>query len=349
MRILFLYTQLGVGGAQKVIIDLINNLDKDKFKITLACDGGSKLSKLNNNIKIRNIKFLNKSPIGIINSMVNLYKIVKEDNIEVIHSHHRYTTALANLLFIFNKNIKVIHTEHNVFPDKNFINLRGENIIAVSNVVRESLIKNKVKEENIKLIYNGIKLEETFITSNRKDNIIRIGVIARLSKQKGHMYLLMAIKDIINYRENIKIFIIGDGEEKDRLLNFVNDNGLSKYVEFCGNIDNVLSIIPNYDFFVLPSEYEGLPISILEIMSQKKFLIATDVGGNREIIKDRVNGFIIAPKNIKALENKLNYVIKNLSKLEEIKEQAYDTIKNKFSLENMIESYEEYYNKVANN
>ena len=156
MNILFLYTQLGVGGAQKVIIDLVNNLDEKNFKITLACDGGSRLFKINNNIKVTNIKFLNKSPIGIINSIVRLYKIVKEENIDIIHSHHRYTTALANLIFIFNKNIKVIHTEHNVFPDKNFINLRGKNIIAVSNVVKDNLIKNRVKEKNIKLIYNAI-------------------------------------------------------------------------------------------------------------------------------------------------------------------------------------------------
>lgn len=350
MNILFLYTQLGVGGAQKVIIDLMNNLDKKNFKIKLACDGGSRLSQLNNNIKVDNINFLNKSPIVIIKSIVKIYKIVKEDNIEIIHSHHRYTTALANFVFMFNKNIKVIHTEHNVFPDKNFINLRGQNIIAVSNVVRENLIENRVKEKNIKLIHNGIKVDDDFdCNKNDDDKLIKIGVIARLSKQKGHIYLLKALKNIVKYIDDIKIFMIGDGEEKDRLLKFVSDNKLSEHVEFCGNVDNVLNIIPNFNFFVLPSEYEGLPISILEIMSKKKFLIATDVGGNKEIIKDGVNGFIIEPKNIEALENKLNYVIKNLSKLDEIKEKSYDTIKNDFSLENMIEKHVEYYNKIINN
>lgn len=349
MNILFLYPRLGVGGAQKVIIDLMNNLDRRDFKVVLGCDGGERISQLNKNIKIENIEFFNKSSIGILKSLITLSKVVKKNNIHIIHSHHRYTTALSNILFKFNKNIKVIHTEHNVFPDKNFINLRGKNIIAVSNVVRENLIKNRVKEDNIKLIYNGIKVDENFTNNKKNDNIIKIGVIARLSKQKGHIYLLRALKDIINYMDNIKVFMIGDGEEKDSLLKFVNDNKLSEYVEFCGNVDNVLSIIQDFTFFVLPSEYEGLPISILEIMSQKKFLIATDVGGNREIIKDGVNGFIIEPKNIEALENKLNYVIKNSNKLEEIKEKAYYTIKNNFSLENMVERHEEYYNKVINN
>lgn len=346
MNILFLYTQLGVGGAQKVIIDLVNNLDEKNFKITLACDGGSRLFKINNNIKVTNIKFLNKSPIGIINSIVRLYKIVKEENIDIIHSHHRYTTALANLIFIFNKNIKVIHTEHNVFPDKNFINLRGKNIIAVSNVVKDNLIKNRVKEKNIKLIYNGIKVENNLNYTNNSDNIIKIGVIARLSKQKGHIYLLMALKNIINYMSNIKIFMIGDGEEKDNLLKFVNDNQLDKYVEFCGNVDDVLSIIPNFKFFVLPSEYEGLPISILEIMSKKNIVIATDVGGNREIIEDDVNGFIIKPFSSKALEDKI-LDISRRNDLDSLKENAYNTILEKFSLENMIKLYSQYYYEIG--
>lgn len=349
MNILFLYPSLGVGGAQKVIIDLVNNLDTREFKVTLGCDGGERIFQLNKNINVENIEFFNKSLIGILKNFITLSKVVKKNNIQIIHSHHRYTTALSNLIFIFNKNIKVIHTEHNVFPDKNFINLRGKNIIAVSNVVKDNLIKNRVKEENIKLIYNGIKVENELNYTNNNDDIIKIGVIARLSKQKGHIYLLMALKNIIKYMSNIKIFMIGDGEEKENLLKFVNDNQLDKYVEFCGNVDDVLSIIPNFNFFVLPSEYEGLPISILEIMSQKQFLIATNVGGNSEIIKDGVNGFIIESKNIEAIENKLNYVIQNLNKLDVIKEKAYDTIKHKFSLESMIESHEEYYKQVNNN
>lgn len=346
MNILFLYPRLGVGGAQKVIIDLVNNLDDKEFKIVLGCNGGERISQLNKNIKIEKIDFLNKSPLGILKSIIELTKVVKKNNIQVIHSHHRYTTAISNILFKFNKNIKVIHTEHNVFPDKNFINLRGENIIAVSNVVRDNLIKNRVKEKNVKLIYNGIKVDESITLNDRNDDIIRIGVIARLNKQKGHMYLLMALKDIVKHMNNIKVSLIGDGEEKDRLLGFVENNELGEYIEFCGNVDDVPSIIQKFDFFILPSEYEGLPISILEVMSKMRILIATDVGGNCEIIEDGVNGFIVEPKNVKALENKLNYVIKNFNKLDIINKKAYETIKNNFSLENMVEYHKKYYYKI---
>lgn len=346
MNILFLYPRLGVGGAQKVVIDLVNNLDEDKFKVVVGCNGGERLSKLNKNISIEDIDFLDKSPTGIINTITKLNKIVKKYNIDIIHSHHRYTTALSNILFKFNKNIKVIHTEHNVFPDKNFINLRGKNIIAVSNVVRDNLVKNRVKEENIRLIYNGIKVNENLTLDNRNGDIIRMGVIARLSKQKGHIYLLEALKDLVKYVDNIKLSIIGDGEEKDKLLKFVEDNKLSKYVEFCGNVDNVLDIIQNFDFFVLPSEYEGLPISILEIMSKKNIVIATDVGGNREIIDDNINGFIIKPFSSKELEDKIFEVSKR-EDLDYLKQNAYNTILDKFSLEKMVKLYSDYYHEVG--
>ena len=346
MNILFLYTKLGVGGAQKVIIDLMNNLDQEKYKITLACDSGSRISQVNNNINIENIKFLDKSPRGIINSIVNLRNVVKKNDIDIIHSHHRYTTALANLVFVFDKNVKVIHTEHNVFPDKNFINLRGKNIIAVSQVVKDNLIKNGIEEENIKLIYNGIKVEKNMIESNIQNDVIKIGVIARLSKQKGHIYLLEALNEIIKYINNIKICIIGDGEEKVNLLKFVNDNELNNYVEFYGSVDNVLQIIPDFNFFVLPSEYEGLPISILEIMSQKNVVIATDVGGNREIIEDGENGFLVNPFSSKELQNKIIEVCK-YEDLNIFKAHAYKTIQDKFSLEKMVELYDEYYYEIG--
>ena len=102
------------------------------------------------------------------------------------------------------------------------------------------------------------------------------------------------------------------------------------------------------DFFVLPSLFEGLPMSILEIMSQKKIVIATNVGGNKEIIKDGENGYLIESQNIRELEIKILTICNSLEEIQELEKNARLTIEKDFSLESMVTKYYNYYVTILN-
>ncbi|MBC5628719.1 glycosyltransferase [Clostridium sp. NSJ-6] len=347
MNILFLYPNMNIGGAQKVVLDLVNEIsNKTTSKVYLGTTKGKLLDRVNENVIVIDLPLNQKEKM--VTSIKKIVKIVKENSIDIVHSHHRYTTSLIYLInLLMRKKVNIIHTEHSVYKNKNYINLRGKNIIAVSDMVKQNLISNGVKSENIFKIYNGVDNgKSTMIREEKHNNIFNIGVLARLSPEKGHIYLIKAVKNLINIGYKINLNLIGDGELKNELKKYVAETNMNQFVKFHGDKEDIYNEINKYDFFVLPSVQEGLPLSILEIMANSKIIICTDVGGNREIINNNTNGFIINKESIKELEEKIKYVIDNYEKLDYIEYNAKKTIESKFTIDNMILEHCKLYDKV---
>lgn len=349
IKILYIYPNLNIGGAQKVVLDLINNLDKDKFEVHLICNGGKFLEYINENINLHNLKIDKKK--YILKSILQIKKIIKKEKINIAHSHHRYTTFLCRIAKI-NSNLQVVHSEHNVFPNKNFINLRGRNIISVSQSVKCNLMKYGIKEKNITVIYNGID-EKKYMNAPKIDlkkefNIegFTFGFIGRLSEQKGIRYMLNAFKSIIDREYNCNLVLIGDGELRTEIKNFIKENKLEKNVFLTGFRNDIINIIPSLDMYILPSIFEGFPMTNMEIMINSKSLIATDVGGNKEIIDDNNNGYIINSKSVDDILNKMIFILENKEILDELGEKAKLKVISEFTLNSMINNHVKYYLKL---
>lgn len=351
--ILFLYKQMSRGGAEKVIFDIAKKFNnKNEYNIIIATESLCEPDLFKScKLKLYNVKFNNINLISFYINLKNLINICKENNIKIIHSHHRLTTLYALILSKILK-VKVIHTEHNVFPNKNWINIRGKNIIAVSQKVKDSLISNGVNRDYIQVIYNGINLEEEIAVKNLKieyglkNEDFCIGVIARLTEQKGIKYLLEAFKNININHKDIYLFIIGDGELKEEINNYIINNDLSKNIILTGTRTDVMNIISSLDCYVLPSIYEGFPVTNLEIMCNERIVIATDVGGNNEVIEDGVNGFLIEAKSSDAIQKKIEYILENKEKLEKMNKNARKTIEDKFNIDDIYLRYVDYYDNL---
>lgn len=340
MKIAYLYTGMNMGGAQVVMLDLVKNSKSNCIPI-IVTDGGILFDKYKEIYRSYKVPFKNKKIVNIFKSIYMLSKIVIEEKIDIIHSHHRYTTFIALLVSKIVK-VKVIHTEHNVFLNKNKVNLRGKNVIAVSKKVQENMKSNGIN--NSVVIYNGIDIQEN--NKCRNDKCKNICFIGRLSKQKGILEFLDVFKNILNEHPQLILNIVGDGELKKDLERKITILGLGNNVKIYGYREDVIDIITNMDLFVMPSLYEGLPITMLEIMSQRKILIANDVGGISEVIKDSQNGFLCEPNDYGQLEEKIKYTIDNFQNLNYIEDNAYNTIKSQFTKDKMIKSYFEYYNTI---
>lgn len=340
MKIAYLYTGMNVGGAQIVMLDLVKNC-RNYCVPVIVTDEGILFDRNKETYKSYRVPFKSKKIIDIFKSIYMLYKIIKKEGIDIIHSHHRYTTFISLMVSKITK-VKVIHTEHNVFSNKNKINLRGKNVIAVSKKVQENMKLNGVKDSVV--IYNGIDISEN--TRIRSDKCQNIGFIGRLSKQKGILEFLDIFKNIVDKYSDVTLNIIGDGELKPIIEKKINFLDLGRNVKLHGYRDDVIDVIREMDFFVMPSFYEGLPITMLEIMSQRKILIANDVGGISEVIKDAENGFLCEVNNQNQMQEKIEYIIDNFDKLNYIEDNACKIIKDQFTKDKMLESYVKYYKNI---
>jgi len=310
------------------------------------------------NIKELEIPFLQisinkRNPFSFFNDLSVLKKFVKENNIDIVHSHHRYTDLLAKRLEKDSK-IKAVTTVHNIVYDKKILSYKISNIIAVSNSIKEHLINYyKKSPDSISVIYNFVEPEKRDLLSGKKElsekykinNKFLIGYAGRLNyKEKGVDVLLESFKIFNNKYPETALMLIGDGDDKNIALEFVQSNNLP--VIFINTVENISNYLDLLDVFVLPSRFEACPNVILEAGIMKKPVIASNAGGIPEIIKDKINGLLFEKDRPKELSEKLEMLYNNIELRKKLAENLYSEIKNNFNADKTISELINYYNNL---
>jgi glycosyltransferase involved in cell wall biosynthesis len=360
-KILFLITGSDVGGAEIVVKNIIFNLDLDKFLpifVSIRPLGliGKEISQRFDAVSLQaDAKF---NPLFLF----RLFSLIKKENPDILHCHlfhanllGRIIGRLASVPFI----ISTVHTDN--FGSKlRYFLLRvtdslNDLTITVSQDIKNGLIKRKVSSENkIKVIYNGVKENNDLISEENVNNLkAKIGIInktpiiltvGRLNPIKGHIYLIKSWVKVVKNYHNACLLIIGDGPERTNLEAEVLKLGLQDNILFLGEIRELSIYYKMANIFVLPSVNEGFGLAAVEAMSNKLLVVASCVGGIKEIIKDGINGFFAIAKDPDNLAEVINRVC-SLSETErnKIVNNAYNDFKDNFSLERMISNYEKIY------
>jgi len=218
----------------------------------------------------------------------------------------------------------------------------SEKVITVANYSKAQLIKKKVPEEIIKTVYNGIPAISQLDTLNslklnNMDGVIHIGYIGRLDPVKGINTLISAIQYVrIKFNlSNWDIHIIGNGPILLELKAKVTELNLQQKVNFVGRQNNIAEWLNSLDIFVLPSYLEAHSISLLEAMRAGNAIIATNVGGNSESIRDGIDGLLVPPKNKLALAEALSKLINSSSLRSQLGTSAQKRYKELFTEEIM--------------
>ncbi len=355
MNILYFTRTMGVGGTEKVIIQLCKSLYSQFDNIIVCSCGGCNVEVLNK-LGIKHYEIVDiedKRPLTILKNLCRLAKLIKKEKINIIHTHHRMAALYTKFLNYFYK-FKFIHTAHNTFNDK--VNLTryaldGSKIIAVGKNVKKNLVEQfKIKEKNITVIYNSIEEEDILyedihqIYKLKQEGNFIVGNIGRLSKQKGMKYFIEAANEIIKTHNKIRFFIIGDGEERETLKKLIEKYNLNEYIVMLGYRSDIGNIIRQLDVLVLSSLWEGLPLTPIEAFSLGKTVIATEVDGTPEIIKNGYNGILIKPKNHIEIAKNIIYLYENREILVSLEKCAKQTYINRFSYNVFVKQYKEFYN-----
>ncbi len=364
-NLVFFSETKNIGGAEVYLLLLASGLDKKLFNIRVAIPKSKGTSEFVNELRSKGIKVDFIKKYNILNNLLYFNKI-KPDyihfNVPVPSINSCMTAILAGIIY---SRSKLYVTEHMVPPEYKphfftrllirLLYAKLEMSITVSNKNKESLIKNyKFPKNKIKVIYNCIDIEH--ITNYNRDiarelknqflisdSAIVFGTVGRLNPQKGHEYLINASKNVIKEVPQSLFLIVGRGENKEQLMQKINENKMSDYFRLAGYQEHLSEIFALIDIFVLPSISEGFPFVILEAMAANKPVIATNVGGVPEIITNNINGILVEPMDPDALARAMIMLAKDINKRNHIAEMGCKKIRENFSLEKMILATKEIY------
>ncbi|MDH5570147.1 MAG: glycosyltransferase [Gammaproteobacteria bacterium] len=352
------------GGAETLIIEICNNLDKSKYMPEIYHFGNQWLEQkcIEHNLKsviVPNHRFY-KSILTLPIFIVLFTIFINKRKVDVIHSH-LFDAIIASCLPAYLCGIRHIGTLHDIYSIENnkkriillkLATLLKSKIIAVSNQIKDYLINiGGMSESSIALIENGVDLnkfnciihDSLLKLLHIKYNQIVIICVGRLVEIKAHDVLLKAFKIIIQSGLSSKLLVIGDGPEKIKSEKFVMDNDLIDNVIFLGQRDDVPDLLSISDIFVLPSRSEGLSCSIIEAMAAKLPIVATDVGGNSELVQDGYNGYLVPVDDPIVLAEKIELLIENSEIRNRFSKNSNMLAQNKFSLRIMLDKYSRLY------
>ncbi|MED0962560.1 glycosyltransferase family 4 protein [Bacillus paramycoides] len=340
MNILLMTDKLITGGAESYFCKLENNLQCESFTIYTAAGDGELYQSL---ARKENFILLSRS-----NHLRNIYYLRKEiykRKIDIIHANSLRMVLYAFILQKFIKRkMKVVYTKHNVtilekkIPRvfRYFMNEYVNNIITVSEFEKNNLISIRVAEEKIRTIYNGVDIEKFLFQQKKKESVYKIGILARLSKEKNHQ-LFVKIANVLRTRKDFLFYIAGDGPEKESIMEEIEKYGLQQSVKMLGNISEPHEFIGNMDALLLLSFREVFPMVVIEAMATGTPIVSIDVGGINEAIIDGESGVLIPEYCDYLFADALKELQGNEEKVNDIRVNAREKAEVYFSLTKMVE------------
>jgi glycosyltransferase involved in cell wall biosynthesis len=293
-----------------------------------------------------------------------LAKVLKENNIEVLHSHVYGATlrgAMASLIARI-PHVATQHDNHSI-TDKpsrvrwlNLAGMLGTKLAMISYQMESVYTGLGVKWRYCNLVYNGVDLT-TFVTRNmfanqkikRELNISNedtvFVTVGRLAEVKGFPILLSAIQYMKEQdAPPFKVIIVGDGPDRQKLENLIVKYGIGDVIEMVGERNNVQDYLHCADCFVLPSHNEGLPCSIIEAMFASLPAIVTNVGGNEELVIHNETGFLVEANNACLLAIHMKMFLKANKEFRiGMGKRAFSIAQENFTLSKMASSYLDLY------
>ena len=366
MKILYLANHLNTGGITQYLLSLSTGLKKRGHDIYLASAGGELEGEfLRQGITCFKMPLRTKCEFApaVFVSFFKLLPLVKNYKIDIIHCNTRVTQVAGCLLNKYSSR-PYVSTCHGFFKarrlSRRIFPCWGNKVIAISQEVKEHLLNDfKVDEKNIVLINHGIDINR-FVRVNRGQGFEArksynlpaeasvIGIIARLSDVKGHIYLVRAMPDILKDHPNALLWIIGEGRMIKELTELVDKLKIKDKVKFRPEARDTAGALAAMDVFVMPSLKEGLGLALMEAMAAGLAVVASGVGGIKTLIQDGENGLLVPAASSVELAGKISCLLADRALRIRLGDNARKSLAAKFPYESMINDTERVYNQCLN-
>jgi L-malate glycosyltransferase len=366
INLVFLIDQMAIGGTEKQLIEIINLLNKKLYNIFLVC--------LRDSDYLQNIhldckqKIFPTSSLLSINGIRMLFRFInflKEENIDILQTFFIDSNIFGVLAGRFAGIKKIIISRRDLgfwYTKKllyllRIINKLNCRYVVNSKAVKEVVVKyERIKEDRIDIIYNGISLKPFESKYNIKkikselkipetDKIV--GIVSNLNRPVKRVDIFISASAFVLKKiNNTSFIIVGEGYLKNELMQLAEDLNIKNKIHFVGSQDNIYPYLQLFDIGALTSETEGFSNSILEYLAAGLPVVCTNSGGNTEIIRNGINGYLVEQNEPEQFANAIIKLLLDRNKVSVIKNNNLEII-NKFSLENKKRQLNEYYLNVS--
>lgn len=355
-----LYSFGNIGGLENGLVNILNSLRQDGF-FHIVCSL-STLGSIRERVFARNVSYyaLNKREGNDFSIPFKLYSIFKKEKIDVVHLRNWASMLEGFVAAKFAQVNKIIYSEHGRhFEDiwyrhtlktalKRYIFSHVDVLLCVSADLAREMAELYKLQRKAKVIINGVDLDK-FVPLSHSEARKRygwskhekvIGTVARLDNGKN---LDQLIEDISILGKENGLVIVGDGPEKSKLENLIQQQGHKGRMILMGHQDDIPGLLNCFDVFALPSGSEGLSNVILEAMACGLPVVAYDVGGNKELIVNEKGGYLVDLNNRTGFSKAVESLIIDCVLRKQMGDYNRDRVSKKFSVKNMAASYSAMY------
>ena len=361
MKIAIIITNPDRAGAQMHVLSLLDGLNsKHEFLVIVGAEGFLTVEARKLGINCHIIHSLNRSisPWQDYLSFISIQSLIKTFSPDLVHVHSAKAAVLGRLAAktTSTKSIYTVHgwafSEGNAFL-KTKVALLVEKMMAkftdkfivVSHYDKNIAINRITTPNNMVVVHNGIpEINEHYDQCDKSTKPLKLICVARLSRQKNIPCLLRAIAMIDS---SAHLDIVGSGPDEKKIKHYASKLGVNDKVSFLGERSDINQLLESSDIFLLSSDWEGLPIAIIEATRAYLPIISTDVGGVREIVENGVNGYLIVRNDAKSFARKLTQLINDEDKRNHFSQESRKRYEEYFKLEPMLQKTNEIYHQVA--
>ncbi len=363
--VLHLITSFEIGGTERQAVELLKRLNGERYDVRVAVlrNEGPFYSEIEARFPdVPEFPLTSFYDPNAVKQLARLRRLMLHDKIDILHAHDFYSSfigaAAARLC-----GVRVIASQrHLKLSDRRahkwgtrLIHRLATRILVNSDAIREHIVNNEgAQTHKIVVVKNGV-VPVTSSAQNRvrlckelvvDTGVTLVGMVARLQTVKGHRFFIEAAAEVLRRRTDAHFVLVGEGPLRAEIENQAAELGITDQVHLLGDRADVSPLVSAFDLLVLASLHEGLPNAVMEAMAAGVPVVATAVGGTKELITDGETGYLAPSANSAALAERILFALCDEIHRDEIVSAARRRITSAFGIERMVESVEALYDEV---
>lgn len=368
--VLLLIKGLGAGGAERLLVNSVPHLDRERFDYSVAYLLPWKDDLVapfeEEGIEVHCLDAGNVPRPAVV---TRLSRLLTDKQIDVLDVHLPYSGVVGRLAARRAGTPAVVYTEHVLSVQRRLERARfmsfianvatyplNDLIVAVSRDTLRDVRRFNWSRTPTRLIYNGIPLER-FGAEPSDQGAWRVSVgigpeatvvghVAKLVSKKDQRTLLDAARKVIDDHPSVVFVLVGEGDLRAELEAHAASLGIADQVVFAGFIDDPQPVMASFDIFALSSLHEGLPTVVIEAMACGVPVVATDVGGTSEIVTDGEDGVLVSPRDPDALAAAISELVVDADRRRAMGERAAESVRRRFDIERRVREMEAVYEEL---